>query len=138
MAFAASDDGQYKEADGLAVYLGILPAEMVKGHTPGHQELVMHGGIPGGRHEHHLLVAVFEVASGERVVDADVTATISGLGHVGGSRLQLEPMKIEDTVTYGNFVDFPGSDIYEVNILVKRPSISRAVSVQFNYDHRSQ
>lgn len=136
--FAASDEGQYKESGGLAVYLGILPAEMVKGHTAGHQEATMHGGVPRGRHEYHMLVAVFEAASGERVVDADVTATISGLGHVGGSRLQLEPMKIENTVTYGNYVDFPGNDIYEIKILVKRPGISPSVSMQFSYDHRSQ
>lgn len=135
---AASDEGQYKESGGLAVYLGILPAEMVKGHKAGHQEATMHGGVPGGRHEYHMLVAVFEAASGERVVDADVTATISGLGHVGGSRLQLEPMEIENTVTYGNFVDFPGSDIYEIKIVVKRPGIPPFVSMQFNYDHRPQ
>lgn len=136
--FAAGDEGQYKESGGLAVYLGILPAEMVKGHAAGHQEATMHGGVPGGRHEYHVLVAVFDAASGERLVDADVTATISGLGHVGGSRLRLEPMEIENTVTYGNFVDFPGSDIYEINILVKRPGISPSVSMQFRYDHRSR
>ena len=136
-AFAASDEGQYKESGGLAVYLGILPAEMVKGHTAGHQESTMHGGVPVGRHEYHVLVAVFDAASGERVIDAEVMATISGLGHVGGSLLQLAPMTIENIVTYGNFVDLPGNDAYEIKIIVKRLGKPNPVSVQFSYDHRS-
>ena len=55
----AAQDGQSKEEQGLVTYLGALPASMVQGHDP------MHGGSPTGRHEYHLLVAVFEAAGKE-------------------------------------------------------------------------
>ena len=34
----------YKTAGNVAVYLGVLPAEMVQGHSPEHPEGKMHGG----------------------------------------------------------------------------------------------
>ena len=134
----AAQDGQSKEAQGLVTYLGVLPASMVKGHDPAHAESTMHGGSPSGQHEYHLLVAVFEASSGSRVDDADVFATITGLGHVGGMRVQLEPMKIADTTTYGNFVNFPGADLYTIRVTVRRGGASHPVAFQFSYDHRSQ
>ena len=43
---ATAQDPPYKTAGGLAVYLGVVPAEIVKGHPPGHTEGAMHGGPP--------------------------------------------------------------------------------------------
>lgn len=137
-ASAADDAAQYKQSQGLAVYLGVLPAAMVKGHDPGHAESTMHGGAPAGSHEYHLLVAVFEESSGLRIVDAEVIATVTGLGHVGGTRLQLEPMRIEDTVTYGNFIDFPGADLYTIKVSVRRRDAPHPIAFEFSYDHRSR
>lgn len=45
----AAEEGQYKTGDGVAAYLGFLPAEMVKGDPS------MHGGAPRGPHAYHLL-----------------------------------------------------------------------------------
>jgi hypothetical protein len=135
---AVAQDGQSREANGLVVYLGVLPAAMVKGHNPVHPEATMHGGAPGGPHEYHLLVAVFDAATGARVEDASVAATITGLGHIGGTRIGLEPMKIADTTTYGNFVDLPGSDLYTIGVTIKRASTSQPLAFEFSYDHRSQ
>ncbi len=89
----ASDLGQYRTADGLAVYLGLLPAAMLKGHPREHTEGAMHGGAPAGRHAWHLTVAVFDAASGARVGDAKVEARVSELG-LAGPRRRLEPMTI--------------------------------------------
>jgi len=137
-AIATDDAAQYKQSQGLAVYLGILPAAMVKGHDPGHTESTMHGGASAGQHEYHLLVAVFEESSGLRIADAEVIATITGLGHVGGTRLQLEPMRIEDTVTYGNFINFPGADLYTIEVSVRRRDAPHPIAFEFSYDHRSR
>jgi hypothetical protein len=46
LSVAAADDN-YRTKDGLAVYLGVLPATIVRGHPPGHPERAMHGGAPG-------------------------------------------------------------------------------------------
>src|SRR6266536_931998 len=47
----AADDPPYKLAGGLAIYIGVVPAEIVKGHPSPHAEKTMHGGAPKGAHE---------------------------------------------------------------------------------------
>ena len=135
---AAAQDGQSQEEQGLVTYLGVLPAALAKGHDPTHAESTMHAGAPAGRHEYHLLVAVFEASTGLRISDAEVFAIISGLGHVGGTRILLEPMKIANTTTYGNFVSFPGADLYTIKVTVRRSGAPHAVAFQFSYDHRTK
>jgi len=131
---ALAEDG-YKKADGLAVYLGIVPASLVRGHPPGHPEQVMHGGAGPARHQQHLVVAVFDDATGTRVENARVSARISGLGHVGQQSLALEPMTIANTVTYGGFVFLPGNDRYEISIDIEVPGRPNPVSVIFSSEH---
>src|SRR5512134_1903921 len=40
----AAEESQVRVAGGMAVYLGVVPAEIVKGHSPAHPERQMHGG----------------------------------------------------------------------------------------------
>lgn len=131
-ASALADDA-YRTAGGLAVYLGVQPAQMVRGHPPTHPERRMHGGPPAGRHDYHLVVAVFDAASGARIEDAEVTAVVSGLGHVGRTRIRLEPMRLADTVTYGGFVTLPGTDRYAIAVEVLRKDQEMPVRLNFEY-----
>jgi hypothetical protein len=55
----AQDISPYKVADGLAVYLGVIPAELISGHPGSHAEAEMQE-VPLGRHVHHVAVAVFD------------------------------------------------------------------------------
>lgn len=132
----AQDIVPYKLVGGLAVYLGVIPAELVTGHPKGHTEAEMHGGVPSGRHVHHVMVAVFDNASGQRVTDAVATARVAGLGLVGIEKT-LEPMTIADAVTYGNYFDLPGRDLYRIRIEATRPENAGSVQVEFEYDHQS-
>lgn len=134
-AATAADNSLVKKADGLAVYLGVVPAEIVKGPAPHSAERPMHGRIPAGRHEHHVVAAIFDTASGARVSDATVTAKISGLG-LSGPQSKLEPMKIADTITYGAFIYLPGADFYTIRLTISRPGMPRPVVMEFKYDHR--
>ena len=131
----AAEDAQYKMIDGLAVYLGVVPAEIVKGHPSGHSETTMHGGPPKGRHEYHVVAAIFDAATGARVSDATVTAQISGLG-LSGTKKKLESMEISNTISYGGFFDLPGADLYTVRLAIQRAGAERPVIVDFKYDHR--
>jgi hypothetical protein len=134
VAVAANTD-QSKTAGGVTVYLGVVPAEIVKGLAAGSSgERPMHGGIPKGPHEYHIVAAVFDATSGARVSDAVVTAEVSGLG-LAGTKTKLEPMQIAGTTTYGGFVDLPGFDLYTVKLTVERSGTGPAV-LQFKYDHR--
>jgi hypothetical protein len=132
---SAADEESYKTADGLAVYLGLMPAQVVRGHAPGHAERTMHGGPPASVHDYHLVVAVFDAGSGSRIEDATVTATISGLGHVGTTRLPLEPMSMTGTVTYGGYIAFRGDDRYTIAIEVLPAGAHSPVQVEFAYRH---
>ncbi len=131
----AAENDMSGTAGGVTVYLGVVPAEIVKGlHAIGTSERPMHGRIPEGPHQYHLVAAVFDVASGTRISDAVVTAEVSGLG-LPGSKMMLEPMQIAGTTTCGGFVDLPGRDLYTVKLTVERGRASPAL-LQFKYDHR--
>ncbi len=133
-ALAADDSDLAKTAGGITVYLGVVPAQVVKGELkPGEQP--MHGHVPQNLHEYHIIAALFDAASGARVSDATVTAQVSGLG-LAGTKKALEPMQIEGTTTYGMFFDLPGADIYTIRLHVDRPAPARAADLEFKYDHR--
>jgi hypothetical protein len=131
----AAEDASYKTADGLAVYIGVIPAEIVRGHPSGHAEQAMHGGAPKGVHEYHVVAAVFDASGGARVSDASVTAQISGIG-LSGAKKRLDPMEIANTVTYGGFFELPGRDLYTIGLTIERPGQPNPVSLEFKYDHR--
>jgi hypothetical protein len=132
---AALADDNYRTGDGLAAYLGVQPAQIVRGHPSAHPERRMHGGPPAGRHDYHLVVAVFDAASGARIEDAEVTAVVSGLGHVGRTSIRLEPMRLADAVTYGGFVTLPGTDQYTIAVEVLRRGQGAPVRLEFGYRH---
>jgi len=129
----AAEAGETKSAGGLTVYLGVVPSELIKDPSPYSAERPIHGGPPHGRHEHHIVVAVFDSATNTRITDAVVTAKVSGLG-LSGFQKQLEPMKIADTITYGTFFNLP-TDLYTIKLTVQRPG-SQPVALDFKYDHR--
>ena len=131
----ATETDLSKTAGGVTVYLGIVPAEIVKGLPSGSTtERQMHGRVPKGSHEYHVVAAVFDAASGARVSDAVVTAEVSGLG-LSGAQTKLEPMQISGTTTYGGFFNLLGFDLYTVKLIVERSGASPA-ALQFKYDHR--
>lgn len=130
-AAVAAEEGQYKTGNGIAAYLGFLPAEMVKGHPQ------MHGGAGRGPHAYHLVAALFDAASGERISDAKVTAHIAPLGLTGQEKT-LERMEIAGTATYGAFLTLPGADLYTVSLKIQRPGARVPVVLEFAYDHRNR
>ena len=133
LAARAADDDSYKTVGGLAVYLGVLPAAMVRGHQT-HPEEKMHGGIPSGPHAYHVVAAVFNAATGARVEDAKVEAHVIPRGLVGETR-ELEPMQIAGTVTYGNYFTMGGSDPYRIELSITQSGGNPPVEVEFTYRH---
>ncbi len=133
----AAGDEQFKTADGLAVYLGVVPAEIIKGPPPHSADPPMHGRIPKGAHEYHIVAAVFDATTGARISNASVTAQVSGVG-LSGPRKMLEPMEIAGTTTYGGFFDLPGRDLYTVKLSIERSGGARPIIMQFKYDHRQR
>ncbi|RAI55238.1 hypothetical protein [Roseicella frigidaeris] len=132
-AGAVHSEGAFRRAGNLVVYLGVVPAAVVRGHPPEHTGKSMHGGAPEGRYVHHLLVAVFEEATGARVTDAAVTATIHGRRHSPETRIALEPMTLDGATVYGGFATLPPRDYYRLEVEVRRPG---AAPVRAIFPHR--
>ncbi len=134
-ASAASDGENYRVFDDLAVYLGILPAAIARGHPKEHPETSMHDGATGGAHQYHMVVALFDARNGARIENAAVTATVSGVGHVGTKTIELQPMAIAATTTYGNFVTLLGTDRYDIQLHISVPGREHPVRVGLAYRH---
>ena len=122
--------GYHKVADGVSVYFAIVPAEMVRGHPREHPEGEMHGGVPAG--ESHIMVALFDDKTGERITRAEVTARVSG-GHATSIEKRLEPMTIAGSVTYGNYFPMGGSGPYQIELRIYAPGRNKPVSMRFEW-----
>jgi hypothetical protein len=133
----AAADGLYQSASGVEAYIGVVPAEITKGHEPTQPQGPMHGGVRDGGYQYHLVAAVFDASSGERITDAAVTAQISGLGLAGPSKA-LEPMTIAGSITYGAYFNLPSRDLYTIVLAINRPAAGQPITLKFAYDHRNR
>jgi hypothetical protein len=132
---AAAD--YFKTADGIAVYLGIMPAELVAGHTTGDPVDRKRSPQRATVREHHIIVAVFDSATGERMTAAEVWIRVQGFGVSPWKK--LEPMLIDDQVAYGNYFDIvrAGPSRIEIHVRDDRRG-RRPVMVSFDYFHPRQ
>ena len=133
-AFAA-DSATHKVVHGVAIYLGVLPAEMILGHLKPHTVAEMHGGMPAGQHQQHVVVALFDQASGKRISGAKVSARVHEI-NLAGTQKKLEPMLIAGTVSYGNYFNMPAThNPYRIRVLIERPGVAGVIEAQFDYQH---
>lgn len=134
-AGAVHPDGAFVRAGNLVVYLAVVPAAIVTGHPPEHTGQGAHGGPPPGRYAHHLLVALFDAATGARIADATVKVTVHGIKHHPGENLPLEPMTVAGAAAYGGFVTLPARDFYRINVEVRRAGADTSVMAEFRHRH---
>ena len=124
----------FKTAGTLAVYLGVLPAEMTQGHSPEHPEGKMHGGVPSSKRQHHVVIAVFDTKDGSRITNAEVTARVGEIG-LAPVQKKLERMAIDKTISYGNYFSMGSPGPYRIEIEILRPGSSSPVKTGFEYSH---
>ena len=133
VSFSPASPGEnenYKVAQGLGVYRGVLPAGMVRGPEAG-----THGGAPRGAHEYHIIIAVFDLASDRSAC----RKRQNHLDRVGprprrAKRAETRTHGDRRTVTYGGFVNLPGNDRYQIGVEVRVPGRSAPVRVDFAYE----
>lgn len=133
-AFAA-DSATHKVVHGVAIYLGVLPAEMILGHPKPHTEAEMHGGVPAGAYQYHVLVSLFDAASGKRIGGAKVSARVYEIGRAGTQK-KLEPMLIAGTVSYGNYFNMPATtNPYRIRVRIELPGSTDIIETEFEYQY---
>jgi len=128
----AAGSSLHKIVNGTNIYLGVLPAEMVRGHPKEHPESHMHGGVPPGTH-YHIMVALFDNKTGERIKNATVTATVKGTATVEISK-SLDPMLVGGTSTYGNYFKMAGhTPQHRITLEIKLPDSGKSFHTTFEW-----
>ncbi len=131
-AYGADAPENYQVVDGIAIYLGVIPSELIQGHPKKHTEQTMHGQAPPKRGI-HAVVALYYDRTGERIEDATVTGSVMELG-LSHQDKSFEPMSIADTITFGNYFSMPSNNIYHIklSILLKTGEL---VEAKFTHRH---
>jgi uncharacterized protein involved in response to NO len=132
----AQDDTQSVTSHGLTVYFGLLPAAIAQGVAHAHGETDLHGSGEQAPSSYHLLVAIFNAVTGERIVDATIAASVTRPGSKMPAK-RLEPMEIADTTAYGNFFDLPSEGIYRIRLSITRKGHSRPTEIDIPYDRHA-
>lgn len=128
---SADDVAREKRVDGMNVFLGVVPSELIAGN-PG--EASAHGGVPIGRGYHHVLIALFDSKTGQRITDVELSARVEDVGRTLSGDKKLEAMIIGKSVTFGNFFFMPGRDPYSIHVKIDRHMHPRS-EVTFHYRH---
>ena len=123
--------------DGMTIYLGVIPAELVRGHStaPGDPQ-ALHGGTPLDRSSHHIVVALFDAKSGARVTDAEIRAAVRDRSGSHASDAVLAPMEINGAMSYGNFFLMEGTGLWRIQLEIRRPGAAHPVAADFAYEHK--
>jgi len=129
-AALASHNAYHQTVDGVSVYFGMVPAELVRGHPTEHPESTMHGGPPAGGS--HLVVAVFDARTRQRLANVTVRARVTGEGKLD-LRKPLEPMMMGSAPSYGNYFTMTGAGPYRIEIEIGVPGKARPVRAVFKW-----
>lgn len=116
---------------GLLFHYGLVPSEMVLSHPQAHEERRMHPG-DARKGRSHLVLAIFDAASGERIANAEVMVHITLVGGPSTTKA-LEPMDIAKLPSFGAFVPVGAPGIYKIRFEVKRPGIAGAENAEFEH-----
>lgn len=119
---------QSQTVDGIAFHYGVVPAQRMREHTADHVERTMHGGPKGSS---HIVVALFDAATGDRIADARVRASVTPLGGAV-MRKPLEPMTIAGAASFGNYFHMAAPGVYRIRVDVDRPGRPRTIA-EFEY-----
>lgn len=114
----------------LAIYFGVLPAELVRGHPREHPESEMHGGIAVG--DSHVIVALFDNKTGKRISGAQILAHVTGAAGVEVKR-PLEAMVVAGRAAYGNYFPLKGAGPFRIELRIRSPGAERDTQAMFTW-----
>ncbi|APR40194.1 hypothetical protein BTO02_24895 [Paraburkholderia sp. SOS3] len=134
----ADDLSRKVTAHGLTVHYGVVPASKAAEADP-----TAASNAGGTRpNAYHLTVAIFDTATGKRVSDASVIASVKGPRgyethfHARPIRKHLDVDKAGNDVTYGNDFEMPWSGIYHVALAITQKDQPKPTNIRFDYEHR--
>ena len=122
-----------KTVGSTEIYLGFLPAELLRSYPPGSVERTVHGGVPSGSGYYHVNVSVFNATTKAPISGARVEVRIAEPGLTSESK-SLEPVTINNVPSYGSYVKLKQKTQYVVTVVVRRPDVAQPIEAKF--DHR--
>lgn len=123
-----------KTVDDLKIYLGVLPAGLVRGHEAELATAVQRGLPRSSVHNIHVLAAVFDKNTGARLNGIRVNARIHGTNQNRWT-VRLKPMIVNNALTYGGFTNLGAEEDVMISIDVMRPNRKHVTTAQFEYTH---
>jgi hypothetical protein len=126
---SADHFGQTQTVDGVVVYLGMVPAAVLRQHAddyPAHEV----SKIPPGKHVHHIMLVLFDRPGGERITNAVVTARVAPLA-LGGPTKTLDPMMVAGVLSYCNYFRISPLDTTVIQAVIRRPGAARPIRARF-------
>ena len=126
---SAGHFGQTKTVDGMVIYLGMVPAAVLRQHPsdyPAHEV----SKIPSGKHVHHVMLALFDHPGGKRITDAVVTVRVAPLA-LGGATRPLDPTMVAGVLSYCNYFRISPSDTTVIQAKIRRPDGARVIQARF-------
>ncbi len=118
---------RHQTVDGLSVYFGAIPAQLIGGHGSMHRTR----GVNHGKYTYHILVAIFDNNSGKRITDAMVKATVISLNTKGETK-RLEPMH-GDLLSYGNFFELTETTPYTIKVEIRQTDKTAKSLTEFTF-----
>ncbi|XUW93861.1 hypothetical protein OH764_35905 (plasmid) [Burkholderia sp. M6-3] len=138
-AVAYADDLSHSvTAHGLTVHYGVIPSSKLRDSGSNAASNI----TAPSPNQYHLTVAIFEAATGRRVSDATVLASVKGPRahdthfHTKPVERRLDAVKVGSAVTYDNDFQMPWSGIYHVDLIVTQKDQPKPTKIRLNYDHR--
>ena len=124
--------GNLKAVGGTEIYLGLLPAEVLRSYPKDSVERTMHGGVPGGAGHYHINVSVVDVASKAPIAGAKVEIKIEDQG-ISSETTTLQPITINNAPSYGNYVKLRRKTPYLFTVKVQKPGSAHAIEAKFEH-----
>ena len=133
-AGAAQEQAYRKLAGQFSVYLIVMPSEVIRGP--------LRPEIPGAspqrpaeaRDTHHVVVSIFDSASGMRVEGLKVKARVAALGFSGEKR-DLDPISIAGQAAYANSFPMLGRGPFRVDVEFQAHSDMHRQKLTFYFTH---
>ncbi len=130
-AYSSEFSPRNQVKNGIAIYLGLLPAEMIEGHTASS----MHGGLPTGHNRYHVAVAIFNDKTGLRINNATVQIRVNNkIGAGPEPYKKLEGMEMNGKFMYGNYFSLKTAGPYRIDVRVFISGTDKPIEVTFDYD----
>lgn len=130
----AARGGLYQLAEGVAIYVKLIPSKALQGQPETPADNRMHGGVPPGDHVYHVIVDLFDEHTGKRITNAEIAAQILERDATGPLK-RLEAMQLEERLAYANYFDLPGAGPYQVRLTIRRPGASRPIRAELTFEH---